>query len=84
MITIPEFKYLIGIPIAAGALYYASTMISAEQEELAQTGGPDYTLSNLTRAKVSRWSKVKLIEHGFWDDKANAMLPTFYALPAGP
>lgn len=80
----PEFKYLIGIPLAAGALYYASTMITAEQEELAATGGPDYTLSNLTRAKVSKWAKSKLIEHGFWDDKANAMLPTFYALPAGP
>lgn len=73
---------LIGIPIAAFIGYKIVQMMRAEQEDVLLNGGPDYSLANLTRAKVSKWSKAMLIEHGFYDNITNAPTPAFYALPA--
>jgi hypothetical protein len=73
--------YVLGIGAAAAALYYGVGMASASQNDLTAVGGPDYTLTNLTRAKVSKWSKAALIQYGYWDAETNAPTPEFYKLP---
>jgi hypothetical protein len=78
----PDIKYVIGIPILAYGLYKVAGMYAKENELNAQTGGPDYTTTNLSRAKVSKWSKTALIANGFYDPLTGAPTPAFYALPA--
>jgi len=43
--------------------------------------GPDYTTATHTRDQISKWSKTKLIEAGYWDNDVNAMTAAYYALP---
>jgi hypothetical protein len=72
---------IIGISIAAFIAYKFVGKAAAEQEDVATNGAPDYSLTNLTRTKVGRWSKTALIQNGYYDSVTNAPTPAFYALP---
>lgn len=70
----------LGVAVVAGIFLMQATS-TATAASTVTPAGPDYTTAAHTRDQISKWSKTKLIEAGYWDNDKLSMTASYYALP---